>query len=89
MFIGSLIHANATTWSRVAETVRTMDKGPWHSAWVPDHFFSPLAFLDDEEEGDLLETPGWALVGMSLDGADAGSNPLMPIPRVANPKEKK
>lgn len=58
MFIGSLVHANATTWSRVADTVRAMDEGPWHSAWVPDHFFSPLAFLD--EAADNLE--GWTLL---------------------------
>ncbi len=44
MFIGSQLHANATTWDRIADTVRAMDDGPWHSAWVPDHFVPPLAF---------------------------------------------
>ncbi len=37
MFIGSQLHANATTWDRIGDTVRAMDDGPWHSAWVPDH----------------------------------------------------
>ncbi len=58
MFIGSQLHANATTWERVADTVRVMDEGPWHSAWVPDHFVPPLDFLD--EAGDNFE--GWTLL---------------------------
>ena len=58
MFIGSQLHANATNWSRVAETVRAMDEGPWHSAWVPDHFVPPLDFLDEAD--DNFE--GWTLL---------------------------
>lgn len=58
MFVGSQLHANATTWDRVAETVRAMDEGPWHSAWVPDHFVPPLAFLDEAD--DNFE--GWTLL---------------------------
>lgn len=58
MFVGSQLHANGTTWSRVADTVRAMDDGPWHSAWVPDHFVPPLAFLDEAD--DNLE--GWTLL---------------------------
>ncbi len=58
MFIGSQLHANATTWDRVADTVRAMGEGPWHSAWVPDHFVPPLAFLDEAD--DNFE--GWTLL---------------------------
>ncbi len=58
MFIGSQLHANATNWDRVAETVRAMDEGPWHSAWVPDHFVPPLDFLDEAD--DNFE--GWTLL---------------------------
>ena len=58
MFIGSQIHANATTWERVADTVRAMDEGPWHSVWVPDHFVPPLDFLDEAD--DNFE--GWTLL---------------------------
>jgi F420-dependent oxidoreductase-like protein len=58
MFIGSQLHANATSWGRVAETVRCMDDGPWHSAWVPDHFVPPLDFLDEAD--DNFE--GWTLL---------------------------
>jgi F420-dependent oxidoreductase-like protein len=58
MFIGSQLHANATTWDRVADTVRAMDEGPWHSAWVPDHFVPPLAFHDEAD--DNFE--GWTLL---------------------------
>ena len=58
MFIGSQIHANVTTWERVADTVRAMDEGPWHSVWVPDHFVPPLDFLDEAD--DNFE--GWTLL---------------------------
>ena len=58
MFVGSQLHANSTTWDRVAATVRTMDEGGWHSAWVPDHFVPPLAFLNEAD--DNLE--GWTLL---------------------------
>ena len=58
MFIGSQLHANATSWGKVAETVRCMDDGPWHSAWVPDHFVPPLDFLNEAD--DNFE--GWTLL---------------------------
>ena len=58
MRIGSQLHSNATTWDRVLAVARRMDRGPWHSVWVPDHFVPPLPFMD--EGGDCLE--GWSLL---------------------------
>ena len=58
MKIGSQLHTNATTWDQTLEVAQFMDKGPWHSLFVPDHFVPPLAILD--ERGDCLE--GWSLL---------------------------
>ena len=58
MLIGSQVHSNATSWDRALEVVQLMDRGAWHSVFVPDHFVPPLAFLD--EAGDCFE--GWSMI---------------------------
>lgn len=58
MEIGSQLHTNSTSWDQVREVIQIMDDGPWESAWVPDHFVPPLAFLDEAD--DCLE--GWSLL---------------------------
>ena len=58
MLIGAQIHSNATSWDRALRVAQLMDRGPWHSVWVPDHFVPPLAFLD--ETGDCFEA--WSML---------------------------
>ena len=42
MKVGSQIHTNSTTWPQALEVAQLMDRGPWASVWVPDHFVPPL-----------------------------------------------
>ena len=62
MKFGTQVHSNNTNWEQVQTVVRIMDDGPWESAFVPDHYVPPLAFMP--EDGDCLE--GWSmLTGMA------------------------
>ena len=47
MQIGAQLHNNSTTWQDITAVARTMDAGRWSSLWVYDHFFPPVANLEN------------------------------------------